>query len=108
MAECNSPLIICRLANKNGEILNPYAPNAISFTRLCSSEKWAEGRSGSSFITLLISGYVVIYVDGRDMSPPVPFRMTKHFNIFTPDDTFLEFQVREFECTAVPIMANHS
>lgn len=104
MSNCDSPLIICRLSNERGEILNPYDPGSIKFTRLCSTVKKSRKPSASTVVTVRISGYVVIYVEGRDTSPPVPFRITTHFSIFAPDDSYLEFQVRKFACTAVPIL----
>lgn len=102
MPECNLPLIICRLTDKDGRILDPFAPNALSFTELCSSQKRTEPERCAQTISVLISGYIVVYVEGRDLSSPIPFRMIKKISIGEPDHAFLEFQVRKFEYTANP------
>jgi hypothetical protein len=104
MLECNSPLIICRLSDENGKLLNPYAPNAISFTSLCSSKKCVGTKSGSQVITLLIKGHIVVYVEGKTMSPPIPFSIYKQICIFTPEGTFLDFQVKKFSCSGIPVI----
>lgn len=97
MPECNSPLIICRLTDKNGKILNPFAPNALSFTPICSSPKKTE-KERCTF-SVLISGYIVVYVEGRDLSSPIPFKITQKIYMHEPDNAFLEFQVRKFQYT---------
>lgn len=104
MSECNLPLIICQLTNKDGEILNPFAPNALSFTRICSSPKSLNIECHSHIINILISGYVMVYVEGRSMSHSIPFKVIKQICIFDPDNAYLDFRVRRFECTATPVI----
>ncbi|MCI2106978.1 MAG: DUF4183 domain-containing protein [Intestinimonas sp.] len=104
MPECNLPLIICRLSDKNGHLLDPFEPNAISFTRLCSSKKCVGTKPDSQVATILIKGYIVVYAEGKDMSPPIPFSILQHICIWTPEDAFLDFQVRNFKCFGVPVM----
>lgn len=105
MSECDSPLIICRLTDQNGKLLDPYAPGAITFTELCASQKCTGTKPDSRLVSLLISGYVVVYVQGRELSSPIPFCLRKRICIFHPEDTFLDFQVTEFQCSGVPILS---
>ena len=102
MSVCN--LIICQLTNKDGEILDPFAPNALSFTTLCSSRKKLDKDHHTHIINVLISGYIVVYVEGRNMSSPIPFEIIKQICIFDPDNAFLDFQTRKFECAITPVI----
>jgi len=109
MSSCNSPLILCRLTDRDGKLIDPYEPGAITFTQLCSSKKCPESgtkpASGKKLVSVLVSGYVTVYVEGKDLSPPIPFHVINHFCIFEPTGTFLDFTVIDFTCYGVPVMA---
>jgi len=102
MLDCHFPWIICRLTDENGNVLDPYEPDAISFTRLCTPEECTGTNPASQAITFLIEGYVAVYFQGKRVSPPIPFRMLKQICMFVPEDALLDIQVINFRCFGIP------
>lgn len=105
MSLCDNPLIVCRLTDENGKLLNPFAPGSITFTALCSSKKCTGPAALNSRVPVDMKGFVTVYVEGKEMSPPIPFQSLEHICIFEPKDTFLDFTVTGFECFGVPVMS---
>lgn len=109
MSFCDSPLIICQLTDKDGKLVELSEPGAIKFSELCSAKNCLWDEDGASSlkrqVTVRISGYIVVYMEGKDLSPPIPFYITERFCIFAPKCTFLDFSVRKFCCSAVPVMS---
>jgi hypothetical protein len=109
MVKC-APMIICRLCDKNGMILNAYKQNSIKFTELTSPENRFKQRirsmSGSITYTtaeILIEGYVSVCIDGRNLSAPFPFRIVQRICINAPEHAVLRFTVNNFVCQAATI-----
>lgn len=102
MPICNQPIILCLLSDKNGNIINPFTPGAITFTELgrqgrCPAPPGTpEGRTA-----VRMEGYITVYIAGKDMSPPIPFSIIKHIRICAPEGAFLKFSVTQFDCAVV-------
>lgn len=88
------------LTDKDGNILNPYASNAIIYREILSGDSRKEIHAklecGKSIILnqviVSIKGYMVIYLDDSPISEPIPFRKAKCFYIFAPKGTKLCFK----------------
>ena len=108
MTKC-MPIIICRLCDKNGLILNAYEKDSIKFTELTSPENRLKRRirlsSGRvvdvSVAKILVEGYVSTSIDGQNLSAPVPFWIIQCICICAPKHATLEFTVNNFVCQAV-------
>ncbi len=109
MSICNSPLILCRLTDQSGKLADPYKAGSITFTELCSSKKCpacgTEPASVKKPASVLVSGYITVYVQGKELSPPIPFHVINHICIYEPAGSFLDFTVMEFRCYGVPVMS---
>ncbi|NJD02859.1 MAG: DUF4183 domain-containing protein [Ruminiclostridium sp.] len=103
-------IITCYLTDKNGNVISPYAPNAIMYTQIPPHGKHPQKQiklpSGElavlDKVTVLIKGYIAVSVDGSNLSSPIPFSKIKHFYIYAPQGTNLFFKVNDFNCCAVP------
>lgn len=106
MLQCDSPLIICLLMDENGKLVSASEPNGLTFTVLCSTKKCLETDSSAekNLVTVSIKGYIVVYVEGKEKSSPIPFYAVKHICIDAPKGTFLSFSVKEFHCYGVPVI----
>ena len=104
------PIMICRLCNKDGDILNAYEPSSIRFTELTSPENRLKRRvclkSGKtaniSMAVISIEGYISVCIDNWNLSKPVPFRIIQRICICVPDHAVLKFTVNNFICQAAP------
>lgn len=102
---------ICYLTDKNGNVLNPFAPNAIDYTEISSRKNCVANQitllSGenaiSNKVTVLIKGYVAVSINERTLSSPLPFRSVKEICLYAPPGADLKFSVRSFSCCAIPI-----
>lgn len=106
MSQCDSPLIICLLTDENGKLVSTFEPNGLTFTVLCSTKKClgTDSFTEKNLVTVSIKGYIVVYIEGKEKSPPIPFYAVKHICIDTPKETFLDFSVKKFHCCGVPVM----
>lgn len=103
-------VLICRLCDKNGKILNAYKKNSIRFTELTSPKnrfrrrvRLMSGRTVTiSTADILIEGYVSVCIDGWNLSAPVPFRIVQRICICAPECAVLKFTVNNFICRAAP------
>jgi hypothetical protein len=104
-----TPVIICRLCDKDGRILNAYKHNSIRFTELTSPEnrfkrrvRLMSGRAVDiSMAEISIEGYVSVCIDGWNLSAPVPFSIVQRMCICAPGRAVLKFTVNNFVCQAV-------
>jgi hypothetical protein len=48
MFKINFPMIICHLTDKNGNILNPYEPNAITYIEVTPSKNRSKKKNRDS------------------------------------------------------------
>lgn len=111
-----TPIIICRLCDKNGRILNAYKQNSIRFTELTSPENRFKRRvrlmSGRtvyiSMAKISIEGYVSVCIDGWNLSAPVPFRIVQRICICAPECAVLKFSVNNFVCQAAPFRCRYA
>lgn len=104
MLQCDSPLIICLLTDENGKLVSES--NGITFTVLCSTKKCPATDSSveKNLVAVSIKGYIVVYVEGKEISSPIPFYAVKHICIDAPKGTFLNFSVKNFHCCGVPVI----
>ena len=111
-----TPIIICRLCDKDGRILNAYEPSSIQFTELTSPEnrfnrcvRLMSGRVAIiSMAEISIEGYVSVCIDGWNFSAPVPFRIVQQICICAPECTVLKFTVNNFICQATPFRCGYA
>ncbi len=102
--------INCYLSDKNGNILNPYEPNAIFFTEISSPKKRlqriAKLPSGETVnlnkVKILIKGYITVFTKKKKLSNPIPFSVMKRLYLCAPIGTTLSFTVKDFNCWAIP------
>jgi len=90
------PEINCFLTNKNGNILNPYNPNAINYINLTLFNN-ADQKQMNRF-RVAIKGYISLFIDYKPMSAPIPFKVYKSFYLYAPKDTYLSFSTCNFKC----------
>lgn len=104
----NQPLIICRLCDKDGKILNAYHHNAIEFHIVTPVNVHPTKRIrlnsgkivGLSTMLVSIQGYVSLSIDGRNLSAPIPFKIIQHVCLLTPRASVIKFLVNNFVCRA--------
>lgn len=102
------PIIICRLCDKDGRILNAYEQGSIRFTELTPPDNRFKRRvclmSGKvvdvSMAIISIEGYVSVSIDEWNLSAPIPFRIIQRIWICAPDCAVLKFTVNNFTCRA--------
>lgn len=112
----HTPIIICRLCDKNGEILNAYEQNSIRFTELTSPEnrfkrhvRLMSGRAVDiRMAEISIEGYVSVCIDEWNLSAPVPFRIVQRICICAPECAVLKFTVNNFVCQAAPCRCGYA
>jgi len=112
MYRSNFHMITCRLSDINGNILNPYAPNAIVYTELSSPkdrpQKEFQLPTGKlalqNIVTISIEGFIVVSTNECNFSDPIPFRIIQSIDLFAPRSTVLHFRVRKFVCCATPVL----
>lgn len=101
----NLPLILCRLCDQSGNILNPYDPGSVRFSELTSPGT----RPKKSYIhrrklielylsVISIEGYVAVSLDGRNLSAPIPFKIVQQIWIYAPKNAKLDFTLNNFVC----------
>jgi hypothetical protein len=111
MLNNKTKVIPCYLTDKYGNILNPYAPGAISYTELSPPENRlqaefeppSEKTAVRNVVSVLIEGYIAYSTDGKNLSEPVPFSIIRYIILFAPKGTVLKFFVDNFECCAIPV-----
>lgn len=102
---------VCYLTDETGRRLDPCKANAIKYTILSChkihSQKKSELPSGEAIclyqVTVLLEGYITVYINHIKVSDPVPFSEIKTLSLYaTSCDNFI-FTVRRFCCQADPI-----
>lgn len=91
MYECCS-LITCRLVDKHGNMISPYAPGAITYTALLNSD--------ANHWSVSIEGYIAIYSGDERISTPIPFCINTIFSLFVPNTSTVTFKVESFHAWA--------
>lgn len=110
------PIIDCYLTDKDGNIISPYAPNAIIYTEISKRNNHAKKQvklpSGELIILdkviVSIKGYVVLTIGVNKISPPIPFEAIKQLYIYAPQGTNLNFKVKDFNCWVIPFFIKDS
>lgn len=105
------PIIVCRLSDKEGNMLSPYDPNSLTYTEISKSsyrlelEKYQSGRKDIlNYVTFSIEGYVTVFSDGQRISPPLPFCAIKNVSLYAPRGTALHFLTAGFYCNISGIL----
>jgi len=106
MSQCDSPFIICLLTDENGKLVSTSDPSGLAFTVLCSTKKClgTDSLTEKNLVTVSIKGYIVVYIQGKEKSSPIPFYAVKHICIDVPKGAFLDFSVKKFHCCGVPVL----
>lgn len=97
--------LICFLTDKNGNILDPYDPNAISYTCFQPRNKAVRSQDLQNLgedmdkvkLIVLIKGYISLFMDGRRISEPISFKTCKKVCLYMPEEADLLFRVRNFK-----------
>lgn len=100
------PFITCQLTDEYGNVISPYAPNAISYTILPYAENDVKSRCHfcePHLLPISIEGYVSVFSDKTRISPPIPFSIMKTILIYISKKNSVTFQVKDFHCCAIPI-----
>ncbi|NMA65693.1 MAG: hypothetical protein GX957_05550, partial [Clostridiaceae bacterium] len=86
--------ILCFLTDNNGNILNPYNPDAISYINITPlnnvSKKHTHLLSKEALdkkeFTVLIKGYISLFSEDNRISEPMSFETYKKFYLYAPKD----------------------
>jgi len=108
--------IICFLTDKNGNILNPYKPDAIGYTCINPRNKFVRKQvltshgnyPGKDKLIVLIKGYVSLFMDGIRISEPILFKACKKVCLHMPKKSDLLFRVHYFKCSIDDIYAENN
>lgn len=108
--------IICFLTDEKGNILNPYKPDAISYTCINTRNKTVQEQVLSGHENnqdkvrqiVLIKGYISLFMDGIRISEPISFRAYKKVCLHMPKKADLLFRVHNFKCYIDDIYAENS
>lgn len=98
--------INCYLTDKDGNILDPYQPNAISYLYVTPlnniDQKQVRLPSGKILdidkFVVVIKGYISLFIEENRISEPIPFTTYKIFYLHAPKGTNLSFRVSDFKC----------
>ncbi len=98
--------INCFLTDENGKILNPYSPNAISYSVISSRsntfKKKFQLTSGKILDrnkhTVAIQGYITVFLEDKPISGPMQFKVVKDFYLYVPREANLLFRTHDFKC----------
>ena len=96
--------INCFLTDRNGNILDPYRPNAIrySYTLKCTAKKPSPLSSckpeDKDKIEVTISGYISVFLKDKRISESIPFSANQTLLLCMPHGADLLFRVNCFEC----------
>ncbi len=107
MSQCNSPSITCLLTDENGNLISAFEPGALTFKILYSAKKYLEKDpfTEKKRIAISIRVHVVVYIEGREKSSPIPFCAIRHICIDAPRNACLDFSVKRFCCCCAPEMS---
>ncbi|MFV0517418.1 MAG: DUF4183 domain-containing protein [Aminipila sp.] len=106
------PNITCCLTDKNGTILNPISPGAITYTQqkntlLNSPSKYTSSKSCNEYhfhrVSVCIQGYVSLFFQGKTFSPPIEFCITRELLLPEGKNTLQYFWTTNFCCHIIPI-----
>lgn len=97
--------ICCFLTDKNGNILDPYKPNALSY-RIVTPHNSVQKQIPLSTAKdidrtrqeVVIEGFISIFMDGTPLSHPIPFQIKKDFYLYRPEKAHFVFRVSDFQC----------
>lgn len=95
--------IKCCLTDKNGNILDPYKPNAVSYTIIPLNhavQKQFRSISGKILdaekFLVVIKGYISLFIENKLISEPKPFKVYKIS--CKPKGTDLSLRIYDFKC----------
>jgi hypothetical protein len=93
------------LTDKDGNILDPYDPNAISYI----PERLPLGKNlrTDNFITE-IRGYIALFSNDIRISEPIAFRVYKRFYLYAPEKARLFFRLHDYDCSINSICTENS
>ncbi|HOM03067.1 MAG TPA: DUF4183 domain-containing protein [Acetivibrio sp.] len=106
MGSTRLPDINCYITDKDGNILDPYKPNAVNFTikKPCTKavQKQVHLPSGKieyvDNFSVEIKGYISVFANEERICEPIPFKLFKNFYLYAPKGTEISFKVYDFNC----------
>ncbi|SMC78866.1 protein of unknown function [Papillibacter cinnamivorans DSM 12816] len=106
MSGCNLPLTFCLFTDQNGKLADPR--DAISYVPLCSPRKCPDAGAGpgKKLFAVSVRGYVVVYVQGMEFSPPIPFHVTSRVCLFAPPGARPDFSAMRLQCWCSTVTVN--
>jgi len=107
--------INCFLTDENGNILNPYAPGAITYTSITPVKNAAKKQvrlpagkiAWADKFIVQIKGYISLFMGNERISDPIPFRDFKIFYLYVPESSDLSFDTYDFKCWVDVISSNN-
>lgn len=90
------PTFDCLLTDKNGYIVRPSHPNAVSYVITTSTKH--PGHKGKTRFQVAIRGYLSLFMNYQRLSRPLSFEIYKSFYLYAPQDTSLSFNTYNFKC----------
>ncbi len=107
MLQCEPPSITCLLTDENGNLISAFEPGGLTFRILYSAKKYLEKDpfTEKKRVAVFVKGHVVVHIEGRERSSPIPFCAIRHICVEAPRNTCLDFSVKGFRCCCVPDMS---
>lgn len=99
---------ICYLTDETGRILDPCTSSSVQYAviscqKLCECKKFSPKETVFLHqVTVLITGYLTIYINDASFIGPIPFSETQTLKLYAPDCSHFSFTVRKFCCRTVP------
>lgn len=100
--------LTCFLTDKDGNRLDPYKPNSITYTIIPNIKdvrrkvRFPSVENGDqSNITVLLQGYISVAIDGNIISSPIPFNASSDLYLKVPKGTSLDLKVANFQCSTI-------
>jgi len=98
--------IKCYLTDKDGNVLNPYKPNALTYTNVTPLVNAGQSPSlpppeytgNMDRFMVVIKGYVSLFRDTQRISEPIPFMTYKIFYLYAPKGSSISFRLYDFKC----------
>lgn len=106
MSQCDLPLITCLLTDENGNLISAFEPGGLTFRILYSAKKYLEKDpfTEKKRVAVSVMGHVVVHIEGRERSSPIPFCAIRHICVDAPRNACLDFSVKGFHCCCAPDM----
>ncbi len=104
---------VCYLSDQTGRRIDPCKENSVQYSMVsCHKINLQKNCEPSGMpvyryqITVLIQGYVTVYMNHVKVSDPIPFSDIQTLILHSPSCSNIMFTVRKFSCRADPIFSS--